>query len=294
MWAHRVDAAVPRATRHRCGLSHGIQQQCRLRGAVAARLQATRRALQGGGGDGDAAARRAFADALADGLHDLSLDFDAAYLQHRSHASVPVLLGGEAGGDSAVADAALPGDAACGGAAAALEAFLHFSRIVQPGGVLEETGRDNTGRGGLGSSAPAAPEGGDLLSCAVLLARHAHGAADAGAVRDAVDALGAEAAAAAAAAAPGAYGPSGARALADAVSGVLYRTHGFAGAEGHIYHPDSHCINRALDTRSGEAYAVPCHARQAWASWLAATQHMLAHPHHLHTSWGRASSLVVV
>jgi hypothetical protein len=97
------------------------------------------------------------------------------------------------------------------------------------------------------SSDPASPI--DLLHCAVLIARHAYPTADLEQIRAAVADLGARAAAAAAAS--NSSSGSRVRALAAAVSHVLYDEEGYQGSVDDYYSPDSQCINRPLETKQG-------------------------------------------
>jgi hypothetical protein len=104
--------------------------------------------------------------------------------------------------------------------------------------------------GSISSDDPASAI--DLLHCAVLIARHAYPTADLAQIRAAVADLGARAAALAAADSSSSSSSSRVRALAAAVSHVLYEQEGFQGAVDDYYSPDSQCINRLLETKQGE------------------------------------------
>jgi hypothetical protein len=241
-----------------------------------------------------------YEQALADGLHDLSLDFDKTYLKCRCTNSVPVCMEDEeepAAADlqDSSSDAAAEAQLAAAAASqaqhldcmmAGFQAFLQYQQIVGIStaadssrgtlaqhvenqqqeqvqqqhpqlqqDVLQQTGLAGTSASialdsssSSGSSAdPASPI--DLLHCAVLIARHAYPTADLEQIRAAVADLGVRAAAVAAVSSSSSG--SRVRALAAAVSHVLYDEEGYQGSVDDYYSPDSQCINRLLETKQG-------------------------------------------
>lgn len=222
--------------------------------------------------------QRLYDAAVADSLHDLSLDFNKAY-RGRCHTSVPVCM------DDNDADAA-PCDTTVVSAAhsqldsmmAGFQAYLQYQQLVSQPKHAEVAGSAagssrqqpqveqaqeqhlHSGSSSGGPDSSSASGSIDLLHCAVLIAKHAYPAADLEQVRKAVAELGRQAAAlaataeggSAAAAAGSGAGGSRVRALAAAVSYVLYHLEGFGGAVDDFYHFDNQCINRLLETKQGE------------------------------------------